>query len=454
VRGAGPLILPAALFLLPWSIVPWLSDPVAAFPVWIVLLVPSTAGWLLAIRRVSRPGPAGSLGLVVLVAAAARVLWLVPPVPLSDDLYRYLWDGRVANSGIQPFEWPPSAPELAPLRDEEVWPRINHPDVPTIYPPVAQGWFRALDAFAPSPLGARAAAALTDLLVVALLGVLLRARGRSPAGALVAGWCPLSVLESAGGGHVDAPGAMLLTAAIVVMERTRGAPAFGPGLLASLAAMVKPVPLLAAPALLRDGPPARRIAMLVGAGLALTVAIPYLGAGEKLFTGFRAYAEHWRFNDALYWLLTGGGLSPGGARLALATAVAALAFLAAWRVRDPVGAAGCAVVAGVALSPTVHPWYALWLVPFLPFLPRAVRSGALVLVALLPLSYAAAWTEATSGTWAEPGWLRPAVWVPVAVAWIAGAAGWRIAGDGTSPAGERDPRPEDDDGRADRSARP
>jgi len=432
--------------------VPWLPDPVRAFPVWCGLLLPSTAGWLLALRRVSRDGSAaGGIGFVVLVAVAARILWLVPPVPLSDDLYRYLWDGRVANAGIHPFEWAPSAPELERLRDEEVWPKINHPDVPTIYPPVAQGWFRALDAFAPSPLGARAAAALADLLVVGLLGVLLGFRGRSPAGALVAGWCPLSVLESAGGGHVDAPGAMLLTAAVVVMQRTEGAPAFGPGLLASLAAMVKPVPLLAAPAMLRDGPAARRIALLAGAALALTVAVPYMGAGEKLFAGFRTYAEHWRFNDALYWLLTGGGLSPGAARMTLALAVAALAIVAAWRVRDPVAAAGCAVAAAVALSPTVHPWYALWLVPFLPFLPRAVRPAGLTLVALLPLSYAAAWTEATTGAWGEPAWLRPAVWIPVGIALAAGTAWWlRSKGDGRAGSSG----PADGDGRADRSARP
>lgn len=422
MRGARPLLLPAALFLIPLAVAPWLRDPLRSFPLWAALLVPSTAGWLLAVRRTSGPGSpvAGGTGFVIVVAVAARALWLAPSVPLSDDLYRYLWDGRVANAGIHPFAYAPAAPELAALRDDEVWPHVNHPGIPTIYPPVAQAWFRALDAFAPTPGGVRAAAALADLAVVALLAVLLRARGRSPAGALIAGWCPLSVLESAGGGHVDAPGAALLVAALVVAQRTGGAPAFAPGMLAALAAMIKPVPVLVAPALLREGPAMRRAAILVGALLGAAVAVPYLDAGENLFTGFRAYAEHWRFNDALYWLLADGGLSPRAARAALAAAVIALTVVAAVRVRDPLGAAGCAVAAGVALSPTVHPWYALWLVPFLPFLPRAVGPGAIALVALLPLSYGAAWTEAMTGTWAEPAWLRPAVWIPVAAALAAG----------------------------------
>lgn len=423
MRVARSLLLPAALFLAPLAAAPWLRNPPRDFPVWIVLLVPSTAGWLLAIRRTARTGSAGpsALGLVLTVAVAARALWLFPPVPLSDDLYRYLWDGRVANAGIHPFAWAPSAPALAHLRDDEVWPRINHPDIPTIYPPVAQAWFRMLDAVAPHPRGARAAAALADVAVVVLLAALLRARGRSPAAAVAAAWCPLSVLESAGGGHVDAPGAALLTAALLAAEGARGAPALATGALASLAAMVKPVPVLVAPALLRPGPATRRAALVVGALLGSIVAVPYLGAGSKLFTGFLAYAEHWRFDDSLYWLLTGRGLSPREARVALAAAVAALALIAAIRLRDPLAAGGCAVAAGLALSPTVHPWYALWLVPFLPFLPRAVFPAAIVLIALLPLSYAAAWTDAVTGTWSEPPWLRPAVWIPTALALAAGA---------------------------------
>src|ERR1041385_1503433 len=46
-------------------------------------------------------------------------LTLFSSIPsLSDDIYRYNWEGRVQRVGRSPYEFPPSAPELAFLRDE------------------------------------------------------------------------------------------------------------------------------------------------------------------------------------------------------------------------------------------------------------------------------------------------------------------------------------------------
>jgi len=132
-----------------------LHDPVGAYPVLMLLVAVGGAGWLLGASRADRANP-GALRFVLALALIARLLAVLPAVPLSDDLYRYLWDGRVANAGIDPFAYPPSAPELAALRDDRVWPNVNHPEVPTIYPPVAQLAFRVMDAVAPGPRTPRA----------------------------------------------------------------------------------------------------------------------------------------------------------------------------------------------------------------------------------------------------------------------------------------------------------
>jgi hypothetical protein len=259
----------------------------------------------------------------------------------------------------------------------------------------------------------RAAAAILDLATMAALALLLRARRRPPAGALVLGWCPLSVLESAGGGHVDCLGAALLVFGLLALEVSSRARAAAGGLLLGLSALVKPVALVVLPALLARSRPVRRLVFLAGVAAALLVALPYAGAGSKLFTGLLAYGERWRFNDAFYSPLVAAGIPPLGARAALALAVVLVAAGAPRLLRDPLAAAGCVIGAGIALSPTVHPWYALWIVPLLPFLPRAVAPAAFALVTLLPVSYAAAWSRATTGVWAEPGWSRPVLWVPV-----------------------------------------
>ena len=70
------------------------------------------------------------------------VLWVTPGF-LSDDIYRYVWDGLVQQAGINPYHYPPEAPELGFLRDETIFPMINRKSALTIYPPAAQLFFRA-----------------------------------------------------------------------------------------------------------------------------------------------------------------------------------------------------------------------------------------------------------------------------------------------------------------------
>ncbi len=392
-------------------------DPVAAAPGAGAGVLVMTLGWAVGARAASRGGSARALAVVLLAGAAARALLLAPGVPLSDDLYRYLWEGRVGNAGLDPFVHAPHAPELDALADPVIRPRVNHPDIPTIYPPVAQLLFRAQAAVAYRPRTPRVTAVLADLAGVLLLAALLRRRGRPAALAVALAWCPLAILESAGGGHVDATGAALLVGALLAADRSRAAPA---GALLAASALVKPMAVLLVPRLLAPGPMRRRLALAGGATLVSFVCIPYLDAGASLVTGLRAYAEHWRFHDALYTPLTVAGIPPRTARWILAAAGVVAAFAVIRRPRDPLAAAGLAVAAALALSPTVHPWYGVWLVPLLPFLPRAVLPAGAVLVALLPLAYVTPWRHAISGAWDEPIWPRAITWGAVALALACG----------------------------------
>ena len=121
------------------------------------------------------------------------------PPHLSDDVFRYIWDGRVQAAGIDPYEYVPAAPQLASLRDPGLWPaashwcvrpgtpdpdqpgalllpgcsRLNRPWVHTIYPPVAEGYFFAVDEVSPAGSGTRPMQAGAGLLALAVTGVLL-----------------------------------------------------------------------------------------------------------------------------------------------------------------------------------------------------------------------------------------------------------------------------------------
>ena len=103
----------------------------------------AVAVWLLRNAR------GGGVTVVVLAVAVLARIALLPAAPtLSTDAYRYLWDARVARAGISPYAYPPVAPELQTLRDDTIFPRLNHPTWRTIYPPGAQLFFAAVGGFA------------------------------------------------------------------------------------------------------------------------------------------------------------------------------------------------------------------------------------------------------------------------------------------------------------------
>ena len=70
-------------------------------------------------RGIARPlsWPRWVLIWIVVAAIGLRAVALTRTLPLSTDIWRYLWDGRVANAGINPYRYPPNAPELRRLRD-------------------------------------------------------------------------------------------------------------------------------------------------------------------------------------------------------------------------------------------------------------------------------------------------------------------------------------------------
>src|SRR5262249_54615595 len=84
----------------------------------------AVACWLIVCRRWA----ARALWVVLAVAAVARAIALFAPDTLSDDIYRYIWDGRVQAAGINPYRYVPADPALAFLRDNEIYPHINRAD--------------------------------------------------------------------------------------------------------------------------------------------------------------------------------------------------------------------------------------------------------------------------------------------------------------------------------------
>lgn len=377
--------------------------------------------------------------LAVATGLVARALLLLPEIGFSDDVYRYLWEGQVVAAGENPYLLPPDSAELAHLRDGQVWPRVTHRDVPAAYPPLAQALFAAAAAADLGPRGFRAGLLAFDLLTWFLLDRLLRRRGLDPASAAVWGLSPLVLFEVAGSGHVDAAAVPLAVGGLLAAARAR--PHLAAASLA-LAALAKPLALVLLPFVVIRRAAARQLgafALIVAAGYA-----PFCRDGLP-FAGLSRYATEWTHNSALYPAAHGAAewvkdelsrhledegygeedrqrvyrLDPG----VLARAALSLAFAALWLgiALSRAGAerkALCALAAFLLLSPTVHPWYLLWLVPWLAAAPSAplwLWTAAAFATYPMLARYDAL------GAWREDRLLRAAEYVPV-LAWCAVAA--------------------------------
>src|ERR1044071_5648462 len=85
-----------------------------------------SAIYLLATWIVMRARASGSIVLIAIVFAVLfRLSIIFAPPYLSDDIYRYIWDGRVQAAGINPYRYVPAAPELVQLRDDDIYPKVN-----------------------------------------------------------------------------------------------------------------------------------------------------------------------------------------------------------------------------------------------------------------------------------------------------------------------------------------
>jgi len=368
-----------------------------------VLLGLSAWGWIALFRN----APRGRSAALLVVAAICARLWAVTLAPAwSEDVFRFVYEGRVAllRGPMFPFVHAPAeAPflDLPPELLDAAWLRINHAAIPTLYPPLTQAVL-VLGVLLGGLIPLKLALVLAELAACAVVAKI----SRPAALAMLA--CPLAISEIAREGHAES----LVMLGIAIGAAYWGRPrlsALGFAI-AALAKLVGAIPLV----LVARAAPRRAWPALI---LAAAAFAPYaLGSSA----GLELYAESWRSGDGAFALISaateavmGGTWARVGedtiTRDAVARAVVAVVFAAlfALRLRKRPGIEDAALVLLLLLllSPTLHPWYALWLLPFAVLVPRWAPP-MLWLIAAAPLLHHPGWLALEDGVWRElPGLL-------------------------------------------------
>jgi len=379
----------------------------------LLLFAVAVLGYFLGVRYCGWIGWKG----VVLAALLFRATLFITSPTLSEDIYRYVWDGRVQSSGINPYRFQPNAEQLNHLRDEGVFSRVNHREVSTIYPPLAQAVFLVCYKILPSPWTFKVAFILAELMLSWFLLGLIRLYDQHPGQLLIFLWNPLQILEVAGSGHVDILGIMFLIVALLYVQIGGYGRAFGA---LALSFLCKFFAICLLPVFWRwmcdrqnnEETPGSRIRMMLKPATAWPVLVffivvgagywPYLDAGEGLYRGALIYAEHWEFNSPVFDL-SRGLLGGTFARILIALVFCTTVVLLTLGRMPPVQAGYYLAGLFIWLSPTLHPWYVLWILPFLVFYRSA---GWMVFSGLIVSAYVVSIRYAVDGLWIEVPWVK------------------------------------------------
>jgi alpha-1,6-mannosyltransferase len=378
-------------------------------PSFLVWMAVAGVAYLLAIRELfsatSLPKRVIVFGLVL--AAVWHLLLLLKPPGPDDDIHRYLWDGRVQRLGYNPYILVPSDPVLAGLHTAETR-TLNHPDLPSPYPPGAQLFFRGVTAVHESAFAMKVAFVICDMAMVLVLFDVLRSSRQPTHWVLAYAWNPLLAVEVAGSGHIDIVGALLLLVSVAALWRNWravSAIAFG------LAVGVKFLPIVLAPLYwrrlrLRDG--------LLAVFVFGLLYLPFLEKGRISTGSLSTYVQSFRFNDPVFAILERVWTPQFAAALAVLLGLATAIFMrlrsAAW---SP-GAFAWPMAASLLCAPVIYPWYLLWLLPFL----RSASTLPLIIwtVSIIPTYYV--WHLRAQGQpWILPGWIMPLEYGAIATTW-------------------------------------
>jgi hypothetical protein len=329
--------------------------------------------------------PKASLGWLIVTAVSIRVLMCCTSPSLSDDVYRYIWEGKMVWEGGNPYVV--SVLDVSQL--DHIANQVNHPEVTSVYPPLALLLFSLCSMLLYDPLAIQIIASIADIAIVILLFRIFESRKQSTENAWLFALHPLAVVESSSSGHIESLAIVFLVAAIYTAKHLTIQRWFlfvGGG--------IKLLPWLLLP-LTKNW----RLSTILGVLLAFVVIV-YPFADKEALQGLITYTKHWSFNGSIYALLE---VILGSYARWLCMLFGACVCLMVWAKKFSLER-GALWICGafVLLSPTVHPWYVLWV--WVPALICRIPAWNL-LATMVPLSYVVLATiDPETGSWSPQLW--------------------------------------------------
>ena len=344
---------------------------------------------------------AQKIGLILFISLFARMM--MTGVSVSDDIYRYLWEGKIIAAGESPYQFPAEHAHYHEYRDD-YWEKMNHKDKLTAYPPLAELIFAAVSSIAYTPWAFKALFIIADLCVVAVLIALLWQHGMDLRNVLLYALNPLTLFAIAGEAHFDV--LLILTMMLSVLYAQKKAYAWA-WIWLGISIQMKIIAIVLVPFYLWH------FRSRYGWLLLIPLAVPSLFFIETLpglFHGLWDFGGTNAFNGpihgSIHYLLNGD--------IAWATHITIglfgiISLWIIWAIKIPAKAAYFLIAALVLCSPVVHYWYILWVIPFVVLYPGL---SWLILSFTNGAYFISVYSVERGEDWFLPIWAMWVIWLP------------------------------------------
>ncbi len=309
------------------------------------------------------------------IAVRVGLIFLFPQ--LSDDIYRFYWDGILVESGINPYGLLPINVDTNNLFPSEGWLLnvMNSPGYYTVYPPILQGVFW-LGALGNDIYGFSIILKIIFILVECIgFYYLVRYLKNKSLDTLNVFWYflnPLVIIEGVGNLHAEV--LMIALLSIFLFYWNKGSMVKA-SIFFSIAISIKLIPLILIP-FLWFSKRKNRLTFVIGTIstlLLLFTPIWLTGKWMSYAASLDLYFRKFEFNASVYYILRAIGIWWKGYNVIsllgpiLGFVSMALILWLSWKKRNIFQLTGFSIVAWfvyLILSTTVHPWY---IIPLLFF---------------------------------------------------------------------------------------
>jgi len=392
--------------------------------------------WYLLNRREQGFNSSKAIRHLLWVAILARVILIPLPSYTSNDMSRYLFDGQIVLSGLDPYSVTHEAPELKAQR--ALWqPPAEQAKYVTIYPPMALALFASSALWGPDwgPFFWKLLLSLASLGTL-WLGYLLLKRAHKLQHLPLLALSPLLILEAGVGAHIDTFSTLAVCAALWAWQINRSWLCgffIGLGVLLKLTPLLLLGPLFFAFKAMRsedEGHCHKKgwhqhplvNGFRMGFSAIVTVTSVYL---LTILNGFQAvgslevFFQKWRFGSPLFsalesllsassiWVCTLVFIAFGLLSIAIFSWIQLQRNRENYRPQSFIPLFQWVLALPLLISPVVFPWY---LMPLIPLLALSPNFWLLAWVCLLPLTYEVLGLFASQHSW------MPATWPLIAIA--------------------------------------